>query len=245
MAVPDVVVWEADGKPLPWLGYGARLAAPLRALGARVRVVPYRRRPLTPVELAAPVHLLSGGETTSFAGDPATVRALADLTDLLRRAWQGEATVLGVCLGAQLVARGIAPGLPQSFPERGLEAGMCTVYGPGGPLRVAELHYEDIHPSFAEVGGVQVTHTNGHTRVQGFRWGETVAGYQFHPEWTPRDAGAVLDRHLTLLATRHADPASARASVTDGASTWSERTAWELLVAPAVRALGLRGAQAA
>ncbi len=74
-------------------------------------------------------------------------------------------------------------------------------------MRVAELHYEEIHPSFAEVGGVEVTHTNGHSRVQGFRWGETVAGYQFHPEWSPRDAGAVLDRHLTLLDTRHADPA--------------------------------------
>ena len=245
MATPDVVVWEADGKPLPWLGYGARLAAPLRALGARVRVVPYRRRPLTAAELAAPVHLLSGGETTSFAGDPATVRALADVTGLLQRAWRGEATVIGVCLGAQLVARGIAPGLPQSFPDGGLEAGLCTVYGPGGPVRVAELHYEEIHPSFTEVGGVEVTHTNRHSRVQGFRWGETVSGYQFHPEWTPRDADAVLGRHLTLLEARHADPAMARASVTDGAATWSDRTAWELLVAPAVRALGLRSAEAA
>ncbi|MDO8106019.1 hypothetical protein Q6348_02280 [Isoptericola sp. b441] len=237
MAHPDVVVWEADGRPLPRLGYGARLAAPLRGLGARVVVVPYRRRALTAAELSAPVHVLSGGETTSFAGDPATRRTLADVTGLLRRAWRGDATVIGVCLGAQLIARAIAPALPPSFPTSGMEVGLCPVDGPGGPIAVGQLHYEQIDPAFAEVDGVRLTHTNDHTRVQGFTWGPSVAGYQFHPEWDPGDVAAVLDRHAALLDLRHAEPSTALASVHLEQGSWSGRTVTELLVAPVARAL--------
>lgn len=242
---PDVVVWEADGRPLPRLGYGTRLARALRTIGVSVAVVPYRRRPLTGNELAAPVHVLSGGETSAFADDAATVRARDDLAGVLRRARHGQATVVGVCLGAQLLARAIDPWLPRSEPDSGMEAGLRTVSGPDGPQLVAQLHYEQIHPALADVAGIEITHTNAHSPVQGFRWGESVLGYQFHPEWDPTDLSTVLRRHRWLLAARCADPGTAQTSVTTGAAAWSPRTLDELVVVPAAAALGVTGVTAA
>ncbi len=100
----DVVVWQADGRPLPGRGYGDPIAARLRRLGTRVTTVDYRRRALTDAERAAPVHVLSGGATSAFAEDPATNRALDELHGLAQRAWADQVTLVGICLGAQLLA---------------------------------------------------------------------------------------------------------------------------------------------
>jgi GMP synthase-like glutamine amidotransferase len=242
---PDVVIWEADGRPLPRTGYGARIARAVRLLGVRVAVVPYRDRLLTEDELAAPVHLLSGGETSAFADDPATLRAREDLTGVLGRARAGAATVVGICLGAQLVARALDPGLPRSEPAAGMEAGMRTVYGPDGPRLVAELHYEQIHPGLAELGGLEITHTNAHSAVQGFRYGPTVFGYQFHPEWDPADMATVLRRHRWLLASRGADLGTAHAAPTAGDPSWGPTILDDLVITPVAAALGLTDVTAA
>ncbi len=132
---PDVVVWQADGRPLPATGYGDPIAQRLRGLGARVETVDYRTRALTAAERAAPVHVLSGGSTSAFADDPTTRRALDELRDVAQRAWSDEATLVGICLGAQLLARVIAPMLERRTPVRGMEAGWQTVAGPQGEVR--------------------------------------------------------------------------------------------------------------
>jgi GMP synthase (glutamine-hydrolysing) len=208
--VPDVVIWQADGAPLPGEGYGGRLSATFQQAGCAVAVVDYRRRGLSDRLLAAPVHVLSGGETSAFSQDRATLRARAQLAELARRAWSDDVTVVGICLGAQLLARAIAPELPCSTPERGMEAGWQHVDEEGrGPEAVAELHYEQIHPMFASIDGVTVTHRNEHSPVQAFRWGPGVVGMQFHPEWSPADLRVVLHRHRRLLAERHHDPRGA------------------------------------
>lgn len=229
---PEVVVWESDGRPLPDGGYGARLARRLRRVGHRVVVVDHRRRALTPSELAAPVHVLSGGETSAFAGDPATERSLAALRDLARRAWADEVTIVGVCLGSQLLARVLAPGLPPSHPDAGMEAGWAEVTGPAGTFGVAELHYEQIHPELASVDGVEVLLGNDHSPVQAFRWGRSVVATQFHPEWSPADLRVVLSRHRGLLAARHAAPGAARRSVAGSARRWRAEAFDALVAAP-------------
>ncbi|MDY7105368.1 MAG: hypothetical protein S0880_29630 [Actinomycetota bacterium] len=242
---PDVVIWEADGRPLGAFGYGGCLARALRSVGARVELVRYRDRPLTTAELDAPVHVLSGGETSAFSHDDATLRARADLTELMRRAWHGDATIIGVCLGAQLISRAIAPDVPLSTPLDRMEAGLCEIAGPDGPVWAAELHYEEIHPAFAEVDGVTVTHTNTHSPIQGFRWGATVSGYQFHPEWTPDELAQVLRRHDVVLDTYHRDPAGALASVEPNRHRWSERLLGRLVLDPVLDALAVPDATAA
>jgi GMP synthase-like glutamine amidotransferase len=212
---PEVVVWQGDGQPVPNRGYGDPIAARLRRRGARVAVVDYRSRALTDAERAAPVHVLSGGATSSFSGDPATLRALDELQELARRAWADEVTLVGICLGAQLLARVIGPTLERRTPVRGMEAGWQRVTGPRGAVHVAEHHYEEIDPAFASLSGVTVTHSNDHSRVQGFRWGPATIGVQFHPEWSPGDVRSVLGHHRDLLAARHHDPDAALASVPD------------------------------
>lgn len=207
--VPDVVIWQADGEPLPGEGYGGRLGAAFQRLGCTVAVVEYRRRRLSDRLLSAPVHVLSGGETSAFSQDRATIRARAQLAELAQRAWADEATVIGICLGAQLLARAIAPEVPRSTPERGMEAGWQQVEEADRRReQVAELHYEQIHPAFETVDGVTVTHRNDHSPVQAFRWGGAI-GMQFHPEWSPTDLRVVLRRHRRLLAERHHDPRGA------------------------------------
>ena len=51
-----------------------------------------------------------------------------------------------------------------------MEAGWQRVAGPQGAVHVAELHYEEIDPWFASLGGVTITHNNEHSPVQAFRW---------------------------------------------------------------------------
>jgi GMP synthase-like glutamine amidotransferase len=217
----------------------------LRSIDARVAVVPYRRQPLTEAELAAPVHVLSGGETSSFSDDSATRRACWELTGVLQRAWHGRATVIGICLGAQLLSRAISPELPRCEPVGGMEAGMCAVTGPQGSHLVAQLHYEQIHPAFAGVTGVEITYVNAHSCIQGFRWGPTVHGYQFHPEWGPADMSAVLRRYQWLLAARQVNLRAARASIAAGTLAWSPRVMASLVVAPAAAAVNAEDVTAA
>ena len=235
--IPDVLVWQADGRPLPGRGYGDPIAARLRRLGARVRTIDYRHRALTDAERAAPVHVLSGGATSAFADDPATNRALAELHRISQRAWADQATLVGICLGAQLLARVIAPTLDRCTPVLGMEAGWQRVAGPQGALHVAELHYEEIHPGFASLGGVTITHSNDHSPVQAFRWGPATIGMQFHPEWSPLDVRSVLGRHRHLLARRHRDPDAALASIPDGVSRGRYDTFDELVARPVARRL--------
>jgi GMP synthase (glutamine-hydrolysing) len=212
---PEVVVWQGDGEPLPGRGYGDPIAARLRRRGARVVIVDSRSRALTDAERAAPVHVLSGGTTSSFSDDAATTRALDELQRLARRAWADQVTLVGICLGAQLLARVIGPMLERRTPVHGMEAGWQRVAGPQNAIHVAEHHYEEIDPAFASLSGVTITHSNDHSAVQGFRWGPATIGMQFHPEWSPADLRAVLGHHRDLLAERHHDPDAAFASVPD------------------------------
>lgn len=234
----DVVVWQADGRPLAGEGYGQRLGAAFQRLGFTVDVVDYRRTALTERQMAAPVHVLSGGETSAFSPDRATTRARSQLAELAQRAWTDDATLVGICLGAQLLARAIAPELPRSVPEQGMEAGWQPVVGEQGRTEVAELHYEQIHPDFASVPGVTVTHHNEHSPVQAFRWGPNVVGTQFHPEWSPAELRSVLRRHRGLLAERHRAPDDAVRSLQGRRSRRPCDLFETIVVGPVLRRLG-------
>jgi GMP synthase-like glutamine amidotransferase len=192
---------------------------------------------LSDAERAAPVHVLSGGATSAFSDDPATNRALDELHRLVRRAWADQATLVGICLGAQLLARVIAPMLNRCTPVRGMEAGWQPVTGPHGAIHVAEHHYEEIDPGFASLTGVTITHSNDHSSVQAFRWGPATIGMQFHPEWSPVDLRSVLGRHRDLLAKRHRDPDAAIASVPDRVPRGRPDPFDELVVLPVARRL--------
>lgn len=220
-----MVVWEADGSPYGGLGYGHAIRRRLAAAGIATTTVPLPRRAPSAEEQAAPVHVLSGGATAVTSPLPWVQAARRALEPVLLRALAGEATVTGICFGAQLIAATLAgPGAVGPNPQ-GLEAGLAVVHPPGSvPGRaapagagemaggvgaagragaagtvVAQIHYHHIDPvAVRDVGG-EVVLSNRHTAVQAYTVGPTVTGLQFHPELDPPATRATMRAHRDLL----------------------------------------------
>ncbi|HVJ44121.1 MAG TPA: type 1 glutamine amidotransferase [Dongiaceae bacterium] len=142
------------------------------------------------------------------AGDDAGYPAFADIMALIRDCHDRGVPVLGICLGAQLIAR--------AFGERvyrfgGLEVGYPPVYltaaaqddallgGMATEQRVMQLH-ED---SFDLPRNAVLLMQNEVCTNQAFKIGARTYGFQFHPEVTlqearafPRDCWASMQRNF-------------------------------------------------
>jgi GMP synthase-like glutamine amidotransferase len=172
--------------------------------------------------------VVMGGPMSAY--DDATVPWLASVKELLSAAVDRGTPVLGICLGAQLlaVATGgvVKPG--EHGPEIGLgELTLCDAAGADPLLRsmvldpdTVQWHWDCIDrlPDGATLLASSPAYTN-----QAFRVGERAWGFQFHPEvtlplvaqWAQDDAaevraagmdpiavvGAVADAERMLLET--------------------------------------------
>jgi GMP synthase-like glutamine amidotransferase len=191
-------------------------------MGLHVEVVPGTATPATPEGFDGVV-LLGGG---FLPDDDERAPWLPVEWELTRRAVAGGVPLLGICLGAQVLAA-VAGGTVRGShgrPERGScpvslrrEAGTDPLFaGLSGKLRFIQNHRDQI--TELPPGVVHLAESEA-CPVQAFRVGERAWGVQFHPEagadrldrW---DEAALADAGLDLRALRaeaeQAEPRSAR-----------------------------------
>jgi len=231
----DVVVWEADGLVDGRLGYGAPIAMRLAAAGLAARVVPLTERVPTDGELAAPVHIVSGGSTSVDADAAWLVAARDRLAVVLDRALEGAATLSGICFGSQLIAHVFAgPDCVGVHPD-GMQAGLVPVREVAGSAEpddvVSSFHYHSIERRVLEAAGGRVVLESDRTPVQAYEIGSAVRGMQFHPEFSPRQLRRALRNHRGVVEKYGASMSSVNRSIVElGArwdpSRWQSALAW-------------------
>lgn len=193
----DAVIWVADGLVADGLDYGSRLADRLAARGLRV----VRQDMTSPDAVpAARLHVLSGGATSVNDRSGWMPRGLAVARSLIEAARRGDHTVLGICLGAQMIAEVLWPGGVRAAEQ--IEVGLTEVQWsePGRERTVVPaFHFEEVVRSTVDAGGGEVVAANVHSSVRGFRSGATVCGLQFHPEFEPADMRRLVMHHRRTI----------------------------------------------
>jgi len=148
---------------------------------------------------------------------------------LLRELLQRGVPLLGVCLGAQLLAEAVGgPARPAARPEVGWREVEVTAAGARDPLlgpmaprfRALEWHsYEFL------LGPGAASLASNATCLQAFRVGGRAWGIQFHAEVTLTDFEGWIDEERTPEELVHLgfEPESLRASVRASIEEWNER----------------------
>jgi GMP synthase-like glutamine amidotransferase len=147
------------------------------------------------------------------AHDTAEHAFLIELMALIRGFGVARRPVLGICLGAQVIARAYGG---EVFRLPKLEAGYVAMHttqaaerdpvfaGLRGPFTAFHTHYEGVR----NVPGATILASGGLSAVQAYRIGETTYAVQFHPEVTidvardwVRKFGAVFCKDEPRLVT--------------------------------------------
>jgi GMP synthase-like glutamine amidotransferase len=217
----DVLIHVADGVVYEGLDYAVRIEERLSAAGLK-----FARRDLTmlPVEepQSARAHVLTGG-ATSVLSKAQWMRSAIDAARLLvAKADLGECSVIGICLGSQILAEALRPG--SILSAEAIEVGLTTVSrAEDDRIRqtVPSFHYESISPQILSAAGTRIEWRNVQTPVQAFTYRERTFGYQFHPELTVTDVHNLIDYHGNVITQQQGDVAAAHRSVEHHAATLS------------------------
>jgi GMP synthase (glutamine-hydrolysing) len=164
------------------------IANPLRDLGIQHRALDLTRGEPPPRDLRGVGGLIVlGGPMSVYEGDrhPFLAREL----ELVEKAITAGRPVLGICLGAQMIAHVLGARVyPGEKPEIGW--GPIELTGDGkddplfvgvdSPLSVFHLHNDtyELPPDARNLA------TSPAYEQQAFRWGDLVYGFQFHLEFT-------------------------------------------------------------
>ncbi len=216
----DALVWVADGFAADGLGYGDRLEERLSGQGLRVA-----RRDLTSIDGAVPaarLHVLSGGSTSVNDQSSWMSRALALTRSLVQGAQRDDHTIVGICLGSQIIAEALWPGGVHAA-ER-IEVGLTEVQwcdGKSEGIITPAFHYEELDPSAVLGGGGKIVADNAHSPVQGFRLGARIWGLQFHPELEPADVRRMVKDHRLDIEEHRGTAEAALRSVDELESRWN------------------------
>lgn len=123
------------------------------------------------------------------ANDEADYPFIQDEIELLATRLQSDAPTLGICLGAQLMARALGAAVyPGGQSEVGWAPIQLTAAGQASPLRhlsadnTSVLHWHG--DTFDLPAGAELLASTEQTARQAFRWKRRGLALQFHPEVT-------------------------------------------------------------
>jgi len=165
----------------------------------------------TPTDDLGPVDPLGPGLVVVLggpigAGETEAYPFLAGETELVRRRLAGGAPTLGLCLGAQIMARALGaavhPGPVKEIgwaPVRLTPAGETSVLAPLDEPGAAVLHWHGDRADLPE-GAVRLASTPL-CETQAFAWQDHALALQFHPEVTARTLEAWFVGHTIELAS--------------------------------------------
>ena len=150
------------------------------------------------------VFLLTGGSTPASSKSAWMQRTIKQVAELCRAAGRNEVFLFGICLGSQVIANAWAGKNLNKASQNGLEFGFNRVrcLESGNEAVVFQFHYEEVDEAFLQEPDVVLTHTNRHSHIQGYRIGDNIRAYQFHPEIPPQALTAVAAYNSELLS-RH------------------------------------------
>lgn len=203
--MPDVAVWRMPGDLVEGLDYATRLRERLAACGWTVEVVDVSCQDAEGRLRDHDRHVLTGGELPVVPLSDEMERILG----LARRMSGPESIMVGICLGAQILAAMLAGNHAVRPSSNGLEVGLRPVRPRGGtPIVVPQFHYHEIDPEPLKHRGLRVLASNDHSAVQAFSDDHGVLALQFHPELDVDDLRQVIRSRSELLNRFGLDPAA-------------------------------------
>jgi len=159
-------------------------AEPIREAGYAIQLVDAGLDDLSEVDpIGADLLVVLGGPIGAYEDDKYPF--LADEIDLLERRLAAGRPTLGICLGAQLIARALGGRVyPGPAKEIGWAPVALTEAGRAGPLRHLEggpvLHWHG--DTFDLPDGADRLASTQLCVNQAFAWGRNALAFQFHPE---------------------------------------------------------------
>ena len=151
------------------------------------------------------------------ANDEETYPFLRDELALIERRLKRGAPTLGICLGAQMIAKVIGA---KVYPARAKEIGVAPIrLTPDGeasclaPFKAAPLTLHWHGDTFDLPRGAERLASTEICENQAFAFGPKVAGFQFHPEASPVGFERWLVGHSHELAAAGIDPRRLRADM--------------------------------
>jgi GMP synthase (glutamine-hydrolysing) len=193
MARPKILVFQH----VPYEPLGT-LDPLLKAAGFRIRYVNFGRNPHSrPVLGKYAALIVLGGPMNSDQID--SYPNLITEVDVIREAVDRDMSVLGICLGAQLLAKALGGTVGRNESrEIGWYDVELTPAGAADPVLSAFAQRQQVFQWHED--GIRLPQDAVHlassdaSEVQAFRYGEHAYGFQFHLEVD----GALLDRWLTV-----------------------------------------------
>jgi GMP synthase-like glutamine amidotransferase len=209
----DVLTYVGDGVIYDGLDYAVRIEEQLSAAGLRSARCDLTTLP-TEQPQRARAYVFTGG-TTSIQSNAQWMRSATDTARLLvANADRGDYSVIGICLGSQILAEALRPNSIVS--SAAIEVGLTTVTRVGDEQIqqiVPSFHYQSISPKIRSIAGTRIEWRNAHTAVQAFRYGQRTFGYQFHPDLSAADVHNLIDYQGNVITRWQGDVAAAHRSV--------------------------------